>query len=85
MLVTSFGIVIDVRPEQQLNADCPMFVMLFGIEINVNPEQPLNAESPMLDTPSGIVNEKFVAEENSCPQRGSDLTVIGPKQRENAS
>ena len=43
MLVTLFGIVILVRPEQLLNALFPMLVTLSGIVILVRPEQSLNA------------------------------------------
>ena len=42
MLVTLFGIVILVRPEQ-LNALFPMLVTLSGMVILVRPEQSLNA------------------------------------------
>ena len=39
MLVTLFGIVIDVNPEQPRNAWLPMLVTLSGIVIDVSPEQ----------------------------------------------
>ena len=39
MLVTLFGIVTDVSPEQPENAEFPMLVTPFGIEIDVSPEQ----------------------------------------------
>ena len=40
MLVTLFGIVIDVSPEQPENAPPPMLVTPSGIVIDVSPEQP---------------------------------------------
>ena len=40
MLVTEFGIVTDVRPEQLWKAAHPMLVTEFGIVIEVRPEQP---------------------------------------------
>ena len=40
MLFTLFGIVMEVRPEQRLNALLPMLVTLFGIVTEVRPEQP---------------------------------------------
>jgi len=43
MLVTLFGIVIEVRPEQPEKAFEPMLVTLFGIVIEVRPEQPEKA------------------------------------------
>ncbi len=48
MLVTLFGIVADVNPEQPEKALPPIFVTLFGIVIDVNSEQPEKADAPML-------------------------------------
>ena len=42
MLVTRYGIMIDVNPEQPENAELPMLVTLSGIVIDVSPEQPPN-------------------------------------------
>ena len=39
MLVTLFGIVIDVRPLQPENAELPILVTLLGIVIDVRPLQ----------------------------------------------
>lgn len=43
MLVTLFGISMEVRAEQPLNATPPMLSTLFGITIVVREEQPSNA------------------------------------------
>ena len=43
MYVTLFGIVIEVKDVQSLNADPPIDVTLFGIVIEVKDVQPLNA------------------------------------------
>ena len=56
MLVTLFGIVTDVRPEQPKNAPSPMLVTLFGIVIDVRPQSE-NANLPMLVTLLGIVTD----------------------------
>ena len=40
MLVTEFGMVTLVRPEQPENAESPMLVTEFGIVTLVRPEQP---------------------------------------------
>ncbi len=57
MLVTLFGIVTDVSPEQPSKANAPILVTLSGIEIDVKGEQPENAWFAMLVTPSATVNE----------------------------
>ena len=43
MLVTELGMVMDVNPEQPLNALMPMLVTEFGIVMNVKLEHPSNA------------------------------------------
>ena len=55
MLVTEFGIVTLIRPEQPENAPSPMLVTEFGIVTLIRPEQPENAPSPMLVTEFGMV------------------------------
>jgi hypothetical protein len=50
MLVTLFGMVIEVRPLQPLKAEVPILVTLFGMVIEVRPLQPLKAEVPILIT-----------------------------------
>ena len=54
MLVTLFGISIEVSPVQPEKASQPMLVTLFGISIEVSPVQPLKAYQPMLVTLFGI-------------------------------
>ena len=54
MLVTLFGIVMDVSPEQYWKAWFPMVVTLFGIVTDVSPEQLAKAWFPMLVTLFGI-------------------------------
>ena len=39
ILVTPFGIVIEVKPEQPENALSPILVTLFGIVMDVKPVQ----------------------------------------------
>ena len=53
-LVTLFGIVMLVRPEQLKNACSPMLVTLFGIVMSVRFVQFRNAELPMLVTSLGM-------------------------------
>ena len=48
---------IDVSPEQPLNAKLPMLVTELPIVIDVRPEQPMNAYSPILITELGMVIE----------------------------
>ena len=55
MLVTLFGIVIEVRLRQLWKTPSPMLVTLFGIVTDVRPVQPSKAFSPMLVTLFGIV------------------------------
>ena len=43
MLVTLFGMVIEVSPEQFLNAKFPILVTLFPMVTEVSPEQSENA------------------------------------------
>ena len=50
ILVTEFGITIEVKPLQLEKAIEPMLVTEFGISIEVKPLHPLNAEEPMLVT-----------------------------------
>jgi hypothetical protein len=50
MLVTLFGIVIEVKLVQLLNALMPILVTLSGIITEVKFQQPLNASWPMLVT-----------------------------------
>ena len=55
--------VMEVKEEQFLKAEEPMFVTLLGIVTEVREEQPKKAHSPMLVTLLGIVTE--VKEEQS--------------------
>ena len=55
--MTEDGIVIEVNPEQLLNAKPPILVTESGIvSCPVNPEQPLNAEERIKVTEDGIVS-----------------------------
>ena len=54
MLVTLFGIVIDVRALHLKKAQSPMLVTLFGMVTDVRDSHPEKAELPILVTPSGI-------------------------------
>ena len=54
MEVTELGISTEVRPEQPVNAYCPMEVTELGISIEVRPEQPENAYCPMEVTELGM-------------------------------
>ena len=54
MLVTLWGIDIEVRPLQLLNAYLPMLVTLSGIVIVVKLAQSSNASCPMAVTVDGI-------------------------------
>ena len=54
MLVTLFGMVIEVKPVQPKNARSPMLVTLVGMVIEVKPVQPENAQALMLVTLLGI-------------------------------
>ena len=55
MLVTLFGIVTLVRPEQPEKAELPMLVTPLGITTLVRPGHRLNALSPILMTLLGII------------------------------
>ena len=55
MLVTLFGIVIEVREEQPLKASDPMLVTLSPIVTDVKEEQSLKASDPMLVTLSPMI------------------------------
>ena len=55
MLVTLFGIVTEVSPEQPLNAEPPMLVTLLGIAKEVNSLQSINAPLSILVTLLGIM------------------------------
>jgi hypothetical protein len=55
ILVTLFGIVIEVRFEQFINAQSPMPVTLLGIIIEVKPVTLENASMPITVTPSSII------------------------------
>ena len=55
MLVTLFGIVMLLIPEQPLNAPPPMLVTLLGIVMFSRFVQSINVVTPMLVTPFGIV------------------------------
>ena len=57
ILVTEFGMIIEVRPEQELKAYCPMEVTVFGMSIEVRLEQPENVEYSMEVTEFGIFIE----------------------------
>ena len=57
ILVTLFGMVTEVRPEQLAKACLPMLVTLLGMVIEVNPEQPENTPASKLITLFGIVTE----------------------------
>ena len=59
MLVTLFGITIDVSPEQPENASSPMLVTPSGMTSDVSPEQPENAPYSMLVTLSGMMTFPF--------------------------
>ena len=50
ILVTEFGIVIDVRPVQPPKAEEPILVTEFGIVMDVRLVQPPKAPSPTLVT-----------------------------------
>jgi hypothetical protein len=54
MLVTLFGMVMEVRPVQDSNAELPMLVTLLGMVMEVRPVQQLNAPSPILVTLLGM-------------------------------
>ena len=54
MVVTDFGIFIEVKPEQPSKVLSPMVVTDFGISIEVKLLQPSNARFPMLVTEFGI-------------------------------
>ena len=55
MLVTLFGIVIEVKPSHPLKAEVPMLVTLFGIVIVVKPSHPLKAPQPIFEMVLGII------------------------------
>ena len=55
MLVTLFGMVMEVRLVQPRKALLPMLVTLFGMVTEVRPLQPEKAEPPMLVTLPGMV------------------------------
>jgi hypothetical protein len=55
MLVTEFGMVTEVSPEQLQNAPLPMLVTELGMVTEVRLEQPRNASYPMLVTELGMV------------------------------
>ena len=57
MLVTLFGMVMEVKPVQNRNASSPMVETLFGMVMEVRPWQLENAPSPMLVTLFGFVME----------------------------
>jgi hypothetical protein len=54
MLVTLFGIAIDVSEEHPQNAHCPILVTRFGIVTDVSEEQFLNALFPIFVTGSSV-------------------------------
>ena len=54
MLVTEFGISIEVKPIQPEKASFPILVTELGISIDVSSEQPLKAEPPILSTDLGM-------------------------------
>ncbi len=58
ILVTLFGIVIDVRLEQPAKAPIPIIETLLGIVIDVSPEQPAKTSPPMYVTLLGMVIEE---------------------------
>ena len=62
MLVTLFGISIDVRFVQPENAAFPMLVTPSGISIDVRPVQPWKASSPIFVTklPNSTVSNAFL-------------------------
>ena len=53
MLVTLLPIVMEVSPEQSINAPFPILVTLLGMVIEVSPDSS-NAHSPIVITPSGM-------------------------------
>ena len=55
MLVTLWGMVMEVRPEQPLNASSPMLVTPSGMVMEVRLEHSPNAHPPMLVTLLGMV------------------------------
>ena len=57
MLVTDFGILIDVRELQPEKAELPMLVTEFGILMEVKELQPKKAPDSMLVTELGILME----------------------------
>ena len=56
MMVTLFGMVIDVKLEQPQNASLPIHVTLSGMVTDVKLEQPINAPL-MVVTLFGIVTD----------------------------
>ena len=55
MLVTLFGMLMEVRLEQSEKAKFSMLVTQSGISMEVKLPHPLNASLPIVFTPSGIV------------------------------
>jgi hypothetical protein len=57
MLITEFGIIIEVSALQHPKASFPILVTELGIMIDVRPKQPWKAYAPMLVTELGIIIE----------------------------
>ena len=74
MLVTLFGIVIEVKPVQPENALPPMLVTLLGIVTEVKAVQSENVQSPMLVTPLGIVTEVKAVQ----PEKAQSPMLVTP-------
>ena len=88
MLVTLFGIVIDVSPVQPENAPLPMLVTASGIVIEVRLEHPEYAEFPMFSVPSTTTTFVMDAQDAgktderlNCPGM---MTSFTPEQYEKA-